>query len=226
MLAATGSTRTAAISAPCSASTRVERVEVVVGHDDRVGDRARRDARRAGQPERRDAAARPRRAARRGARGSSPRTSRSWRGRSRRARAAPRSSRLRCPTTRAAPSRPTAPASQIASASSTSPGGRRAVRRAVGRRALHRLDDRRVRVAEDRRAPRLHVVDVARGRRCRRGTRPRARATKNGSPPTEPNARTGEFDAARDARQRARVELSRSPVTRRRAGASATSRAK
>ena len=48
----------------------------------------------------------------------------------------------------------------IASASSTS--------RAVGApydvpaaAALHRLDDGRVRVAEDRRAPRLHVVDVA-----------------------------------------------------------------
>ena len=49
----------------------------------------------------------------------------------------------------------------IASASSTS--------RAVGapydvpsrRGALHRLDDRRIGVAEDRRAPRLHVVDVA-----------------------------------------------------------------
>jgi hypothetical protein len=33
--------------------------------------------------------------------------------------------------------------------------------RALGRRPLHRLDDRRVRVPEDRRAPRLHVVDVA-----------------------------------------------------------------
>ena len=39
-------------------------------------------------------------------------------------------------------------------------GGRRAVRRAVGGGALHRLDDLGMRVPEDRRAPRLHVVEV------------------------------------------------------------------
>jgi hypothetical protein len=60
------------------------------------------------------------------------------------------------------------------------------------RGALHRLDDLRVRVPEDRRAPRLHVVDVPFDHRCRRGTRPRALATKKGSPPTDANDRTGE----------------------------------
>ncbi len=39
--------------------------------------------------------------------------------------------------------------------------GRRAVRRAVGGGALHRLDDDGMGVPEDRRAPRLHVVEVA-----------------------------------------------------------------
>jgi len=39
--------------------------------------------------------------------------------------------------------------------------GRRAVRRAGGGGALDGFDNRRMRVPEDRRAPRLHVVDVA-----------------------------------------------------------------
>ena len=199
----------------------VERGDVVVGHDDRVGDRAGRDPGRAGQPERRDAAAGLRRAARRRGRGSSRRTSRSSGGRSRRGRAAPRSSPPRCPTTPGAPSRPTAPAPQIASASSTSPGGRRAERGAGGRGPLHRLDDGGVGVPEDRRAPRLHVVEVPRPvgvdevRRRRRGP------TKNGSPPTRPKARTGEFTPpgmracarANDARQ---VSWSRSATSPRR----------
>ena len=171
---------------------RVERGEVVVRNDDRVGDRARGHARRARQAERRDAAARLRRAARRRDRGSSPRTSRSCRGRSRRGRGAPRSSRLRCPTRRAAPSRPTARA-------------RRSPRRARPRVA----SARRTTCRRPRRAARPRRPPGARGRgstrpttarsrgtrarRCRRGARRSPRATKNGSPPTEPNARTGEL---------------------------------
>ena len=103
--------------------------------------------------------------------------------------------------------------------------GRRAERRAVGRGALHRLDDRRVRVAEDRRAPRLHVVEVAACRRCRRGTRPRPRATKNGSPPTDaerPHRRVRPRPGCGPARART-ASLTRSRAHARR---SATSRAK
>ena len=102
-----------------------------------------------------------RRAGRRGGRGSSRRTSGSCRGRWRRARGAPRSSPPRCPTTRAAPSRPTRHAVADRLGQLDLARGGRAERRAVGRGALHRLDDLRVGVAEDRRAPRLHVVEVA-----------------------------------------------------------------
>ena len=58
MLPATGSTMTAAMSAvaPRSAARRASRS--LYGRDERVGDRARRDAGRVGQPERRDAGAR------------------------------------------------------------------------------------------------------------------------------------------------------------------------
>ena len=193
MFAAIGSTSTAAMSAPCSASARVERGEVVVGHDDRVGHRARRDAGRARQPERRDTAARLRPAARRRGRGSSRRTSRSSRGRSRRGRGAPRSSPPRCPTRRAAPSRPTATRSQIASASSTSRavGAPNDVPSAAARCTASTTAG--MRVAEDRRAPRLHVVEVLAAVGVDEVRAVRARATKNGSPPTEPNARTGEL---------------------------------
>ena len=64
-------------------------------------------------------------------------------------------------------------------------------------------------VAEDRRAPRLHVVEVAVARRCRRGTRRRPASTKNGSPPTAPNARTGEFTPPGMRAERALEQLVR-----------------
>ena len=170
----------------------VERGEVVVRHDDRVGDGAGGHAGRTGQPERRDAAARLHEqrvevavvAARElddlGAAGRAAREAhRGHRGLGAR---------------RHEPhllDRRHARADRFGELDLTR--RRRAERRAVGRRPLHRLDDRRIGVAEDRRAPRLHVVEVRRGRRCRRCTRRAPRATKNGSPPTEPNARTGEL---------------------------------
>ena len=144
------------------------------------------------------------------------------RGRSRRARAAPRSSRLRCPTTRGAPSRPTAHVRRSPPASSTSRGvgAPNEVPSAAARCTASTIAG--CGVAEDRRAPRLHVVEVLRCRRCPRGTRRRRAATKNGSPPTAPNARTGEFTPpgmracarANQSRHAQSVRLSR--ATRRR----------
>ena len=191
MLAAIGSTRIAAVCAPCSDNADVERADVVVRNHDRVGDGARGDARRSREAERRDAApgldeqrvemaviaagelhdlVAPGRAAgqaHRRHRGFGPR------------RDEPRLFDRRHPR-----------ADRLDELDLAR--GRRAVRRAVGRGLLHGLDDLRVRVAEDRRAPRLHVVEVLAARRCRRSGCPR-RATKNGSPPTDPNARTGEL---------------------------------
>ena len=198
MFAAIGSTRTAATSAPCSASAASSAARSLYGTTIVSATVPGVTPAEPGQPERRDAAARPRRAARRRGRGSSRRTSRS----SSRP-VAPRASRTAViaasvPDDTSRTFSTDGTRSQIASASSTSRARRRAVRRAVGRGALHRLDDRRVRVAEDRRAPRLHVVEVLAAvgvdevRAVARGRRRTARRR-----PT-PNARTGEFDAARE----------------------------
>ena len=177
------------------------------GHHDRVGDGALGDAGRAGQPEGGDAAARRRRAARRRGRGSSRRTSGSS-GRP----VAPRASR----TAVIAASVPD-DTSRTFSTDGTRVGDRprrarpraRSARRTTcrrGRGALHRLDDRGVGVAEDRRAPRLHVVDVAAAVGVDEVRRPRRAATKNGSPPTDVERPHRRVDAAGDARLRPRVE--------------------
>ena len=68
-------------------------------------------------------------------------------------------------------------------------------RRTTCRRPRPAAPRRRSRGARDRGSTR---PTTARSRgsgcpRCRRGTRPRRAPTKNGSPPTAPNARTGEF---------------------------------
>ena len=145
------------------------------------------------------------------------------RGRSRRGRAAPRSSRPRCPTTRAAPSRPTA-------------RDRRSLRRARPRAASARRTTcrrprraaplRRPSGARDRGSTRPTTARSrgTRGRRCRRGARRRARATKNGSPPTDAERADRRVHAAGDARLRA-LEPDRVTV-RRSWSSSATSRAK
>ena len=52
-------------------------------------------------------------------------------------------------------------------------------------------------MAEDGGTPRLHVVEVGVAVRVR-DERSLGRSTKYGVPPTDPNARTGEFDAAGD----------------------------
>ena len=160
MFAAIGSTRIAATSAPCSASAASSAAKIVVGNDDRVGDGAGRDAGRTGQPERRDTAPRLRRAARRRGRGSNPRTSRSSPGRSRRVRAGPRSSRPRCPTTRAAPSPPTEPGRRSPRPARPRAGWARRTTCRRPRPCCTASTTAGMRVAEDRRAPRLHVVDV------------------------------------------------------------------
>ena len=58
--------------------------------------------------------------------------------------------------------------------------------------ALHGLDDRRVRVAEDHRPPRRHEVDVCDAVRVGRYG-PVPLTMNRGVPPTARNARTGEF---------------------------------
>ena len=138
---------------------RVERVDVVVRHDDGVRDRAGRDAGRTGEPERGQAAARlhqervevPVVAARElhdlGPTGCAAREAHGGHRGFGAGRHEPRLLDRRDPFADRFDQFDLA-------------WGRCAVRRAVGRGALHRFDDFRVRVAEDRRAPRLHVVEV------------------------------------------------------------------
>ena len=160
---ATGSTMTAAMSAPCSAKSALDRVEVVVRRDERVARRrppARRASRACRASRRRepacdeqavgvavvaaveldDLASRPVNAAREPQRAHR---------------------RLGARARRSAPSRSTAARRAISSASSTSSavGAPKLVPRRSA--ASTRRDDLRVRVAEDQRAPRADVVDVA-----------------------------------------------------------------
>ena len=162
MFAATGSTIDRGDPIAVLGEHPVDRVEVVERHHERVARGALGHARRARDPERRDAAARrPSRAARRSARGSSPRTSGRGPVRCSRARGGSRSSPPRSRSRRAGPSRPTA--SRRRSARRARP------RASVGapnvvpreRRRPSRVDDLGARVPEQQRAPRLHEVDVA-----------------------------------------------------------------
>jgi hypothetical protein len=81
---------------------------------------------------------------------------------------------------------------QISSAMSTSLSVGAPKDRPFERRLAHRLDDRRVGVAEDQPAPGADVVDVLLAVRI---PHPGAfgRAKKRGVPPTERKARTGEL---------------------------------
>ena len=195
MLAAIGSTSTAATS--CSASARVDRGEVVVGHDDGVGDRARRDPGGAGEPERRHAAA--------------------GRDEQRVEMAVVAAGELhdRVPAGRA-PGEPhrghrrLGPARHQPHLLDARARGRRSPRRAPPRaRSARRRTCRRAprpappRRCADRRGRGSTRPTTGRSRRsgcprCRPAPRPRALATKNGAPPTASNARTGEFTPAGD----------------------------
>ncbi len=140
----------------------VERGVVVVGDDDGVGHRALGDARpnRAGRGWRRRC--RRRRAGRRRGRGSSPANFRIFGpDRSRRARGGSRSSPPRCPTTtrRTLSTDGTRAAMASASSTSRSVGAPYDVPSAAARCTASTTTG--MRVAEDRGAPRLHVVDVA-----------------------------------------------------------------
>ena len=192
MLAAIGSTSTAARSSPCSASTASSAVEVVVRHDDRVGDGAGCDAGRTGQPERRDPAP-----GRDEQRVEVPVVA-AGELHDLRPAVAPRASRTAViaasvPDDTSRTFSTLGTRSQMASASSTS--------RVVGApndvpssaAALHRLDDRGMR--RDRGSTRPTTARSRRTRcpRCRRGTRPGRARRRTGSPPTDPKARTGEL---------------------------------
>ena len=169
----------------------VERGVVVVGHDDGVGDGALGDARGAGQAERGDAAAG----------GDEQRVDvavvaagelQDLRATGRAAGEADRrSSPPRCPTTPGAPSRPTAPARRWPRPARPRV---RSARRTTCRRPRRAAPPRRPPGARARGSTRPTTARSrgSGGRRCRTGTRPPARSTKNGSPPTDANERTGE----------------------------------
>ena len=69
----------------------------------------------------------------------------------------------------------------------------RAERQSVACRVDHRLQHGRMVVADDHRSPGADVVDVAVAVDVEQVRRPRRAATKNGSPPTDLKARTGEL---------------------------------
>ena len=71
--------------------------------------------------------------------------------------------------------------------------GGRAEAEALEHGLLHRLDHRRVAVAQDHRAPGADVVDVALAVGVPEVRRPGRAAMKRGVPPTALKARTGEF---------------------------------
>ena len=117
-------------------------------------------------------------------------------GRCSRARAAAPSSSLRCPTTRAAPSRATAAGGTASSAISISSSVGAPNDRPCAARLLHRAHRRPDARGRGSPGPTSRRSRCSACRRRPTGTAPSPRAKKRGVPPTERKARTGELTPA------------------------------